>query len=327
VNQIAISMEKYMKNHPRLKYIFFGGKGGVGKTVMAGAAALWSAKQGKRTLLASTNPVHSLSTLLEKDVFGKAAIVCDEDKCYAFEIDTRDTIERSKKEIREKINWFLKFADITTKAEDFIESATMNPAFEESAMFENMVDLMFKDEYDFYVFDTAPTANARRLLGMSKVYSLWVEKMLKSREEAKSLRELLSFSKKEKKDPLLDYLLGFKDRMGHAKELLTDEALTAFFFVTLPESLPIAVITRFINWFHEFGIPVGGVVVNGLIQKDQVGKDTVEFVLNRIQMQEEHMGEIWKIFGDRVRAIVPLFETEVKGAKMLNRTIEHLFTR
>ena len=98
---------------------------------------------------------------------------------------------------------FLKFADITTKAEDFIESATMNPAFEESAMFENMMDLMFKDEYDFYVFDTAPTANARRLLGMSKVYSLWVEKMLKSREEAKSLREMLSFSKKEKKDPLL----------------------------------------------------------------------------------------------------------------------------
>ncbi len=325
MNQIAVSMEKFMKDHPRLKYIFFGGKGGVGKTVMAGAAALWSAKQGRKTLLASTNPVHSLSNLLEKDVFGKAAVVCDQEKCYAFEIDTRDTIERSKQEIREKINWFLKFADITTKAEDFIESATMNPAFEESAMFENMMDLMFKDEYEFYVFDTAPTANARRLLGMSKVYSLWVEKMLKSREEARSLRQLLSFSKKEEKDPLLDYLLGFKDRMGNAKALLTDEALTAFFFVTLPESLPIAVITRFINWFHEFGIPVGGVVVNGLIQKDQVGKDAVDFVLNRVKMQDEHMAEIWKIFDNRVRAIVPLFETEVKGAAMLNRTVDYLF--
>jgi arsenite-transporting ATPase len=325
-NQITISMNEFMRVHPKLKYVFFGGKGGVGKTVMAGAAALWAAKQGKKTLLASTNPVHSLSNLLEKDVFGKAAVVCDEEKCYAFEIDTRDTIERSKQEIREKINWFLRFADITTKAEDFIESATMNPAFEESAMFENMMDIMFKDEYEFYVFDTAPTANARRLLGMSKVYSLWVEKMLKSREEAKSLRELLSFSKKgEKEDPLMNYLLSFKDRMSHAKELLTDDNLTAFFFVTLPESLPIAVITRFINWFHEFGIPVGGVIVNGLIQKDQVGKDTVNFVLNRIQMQDEHMEEIWKIFGDRVRSIVPLFETEVKGAKMLNRTVEHLF--
>ena len=325
MDQITVSMNKFMKDRPKLKYIFFGGKGGVGKTVMAGTAALWAAKQGKKTLLASTNPVHSLSTLLEKDVFGKAAVVCEEDKCYAFEIDTRDTIERSKREIREKINWFLKFADITTKAEDFIESATMNPAFEESAMFENMIDLMFKDEYELYVFDTAPTANARRLLGMSKVYSMWVEKMLKSREEAKSLREVLSFSKKKEKDPLLDYLLSFKDRMGNAKELLTDEALTAFFFVTLPESLPIAVITRLINWFHEFGIPVGGVIVNGLIQKEQVGKDAAEFVINRVKMQDEHMKEIWEIFGDRVRSIVPLFETEIKGAKMLNRTIDHLF--
>src|SRR5512136_2622998 len=325
MDQITLSMEKFLKDHPRLKYIFFGGKGGVGKTVMAAAAALWSAKQGKKTLLASTNPVHSLSNLLEKDVFGKAAVVCDEQNCYALEIDTRETIERSKREIREKINWFLKFADITTKAEDFIESATMNPAFEEAAMFENMMDLMFKDEYEFYVFDTAPTANARRLLGMSKVYSMWVQKMLKSREEAKSLREMLSFSKKEEKDPLLDYLLGFKDRMSHAKGLLTDDALTAFFFVTLPESLPIAVITRFINWFHEFGIPVGGVVVNGIIQKAQVGKDAPDFVLQRVAMQDEHMEEIWKIFGDRVRAVLPLFETEVKGAKMLNRLVDHLF--
>jgi arsenite/tail-anchored protein-transporting ATPase len=325
MDQITISMTQYMKDRPGLKYIFFGGKGGVGKTVMAGTAALWAAKQGKKTLLASTNPVHSLSNLLEKDVFGKAAVVCDEEKCYAFEIDTKDTIERSKREIREKINWFLKFADLTTKADEFIESATMNPAFEESAMFENMIDIMFKDEYDFYVFDTAPTANARRLLGMSKVYSLWVEKMLKSRGEAKSLRELLSYTKKKEKDPLLDYLLDFKERMAKAQSLLTDEKLTSFFFATLPEALPIAVITRFINWFHEFGIPVGGVIVNGLIQKDQVGDDAPEFVHNRVAMQEEHMGEIWNIFGDRVRAIIPLFETEVKGAHMLNRVIDYLF--
>ena len=120
---------------------------------------------------------------------------------WAYEIDTKETIERSKQEIRDKIQWFLKFADITTKADDFVESATMNPAFEESAMFENMIDLMFKNEYDVYVFDTAPTANARRLLGMSKVYALWVNKMMKSREEAESLRELLSFTKKKEEGP------------------------------------------------------------------------------------------------------------------------------
>src|SRR5205823_10429559 len=173
---------------------------------------------------------------------------------WAFEIDTQETIERSKREIREKIQWFLKFAEISSDLDEFVESATMNPAFEESAMFENMIDLMLKDEYDAYVFDTAPTANARRLLGMSKVYSLWVGKMMKSREEARSLREMLSFSKRSEEDPLMDYLLSFRERMESARVLLTDLEKTAFFFVTLPEALPIAVITRFINWFHDFGI-------------------------------------------------------------------------
>jgi arsenite-transporting ATPase len=202
----------------------------------------------------------------------------------------------------------------------------MNPAFEESAMFENMIDLMFKDEYDLYVFDTAPTANARRLLGMSKVYSLWVNKMMKSREEAQSLRQMLSFSKKKESDPLMDYLVEFQKRMEHARELLTDVDKTAFFFVTLPEALPIAVITRFINWFHDFGIPVGGVLVNMRIDESVVGADSAAFVRNRLAMQDEHMQTIWERFDGQVRAITPLFETEVRSVDMLRRVASSVFS-
>jgi arsenite-transporting ATPase len=323
---IERSTRVFLQEHPKLKYSFFGGKGGVGKTVLAGAAALWYARQGKRTLLASTNPVHSLSGMLGQDVFGQPTLVEGESGFWAYEIDTKDTIEESKKEIREKIEWFLKYADIKTKAEDFVESATMNPAFEESAMFENMIDLMFEDEYEVYVFDTAPTANARRLLGMSDVYGMWVNKMVQSREEAQSLKELLSYSRKEERDPLMEYLLTFRDRMEHAKDLLTDDAKTAFFFVTLPEALPIAVITRFVNWFEEFGIPVGGVVVNMRIDPADVGDNPPEFVRNRLEMQQEYMEEIWERF-DNVRAIVPLFETQVQGVDMLGQTADYLFAQ
>ncbi len=325
MREITESMTQFMAAHPRLKYVFFGGKGGVGKTVMAGVTALWFARQGRRTILASTNPVHSLSGLLDQDVFGRHTPVQGVANLWAYEIDTRDTIERSKQEIKDKIQWFLKFAEISTKADEFVESATMNPAFEESAMFENMIDLMFKNEYDVYVFDTAPTANARRLLGMSKIYSLWVNKMLKSREEARSLREMLSFSKKKEQDPLMDYLVDFQKRMEHARVLLTDAEQTAFFFVTLPEALPIAVITRFIQWFHDFGIPVGGVIVNMLIDRAAVTADTAAFVRNRVAMQDEHLATIWEKFDGQVRALVPLFETEVRGVPMLERTADALF--
>jgi len=321
------TMQAYMAENSRLKYIFFGGKGGVGKTVLAGTAALWTAEQGKKTLLASTNPVHSLSSLLDQNVFGKPTPVTGVPNLQAYEIDTRETIEKSKKEIREKIEWFLKYADIKTKADEFVESATMNPAFEESAMFENMIDLMFDDEYDAYVFDTAPTANARRLLGMSSVYSMWVNKMVQSREEASSLKDLLAYSKKKKeKDPLMEYLLNLRERMGRAKTLLTDDKLTSFFFVTLPEALPIAVITRFINWFHEFGIPVGGVIVNMRIDRDSVRSDTPDFVKNRVSMQDEYMLEVDRLFDQRVRAVLPLLETEVRGVPMLQRMAKLLYT-
>jgi arsenite-transporting ATPase len=203
----------------------------------------------------------------------------------------------------------------------------MNPAFEESAMFENMVDLMLSGEYDVYVFDTAPTANARRLLGMSQVYSLWVNKMLKSRDEARSLRELLSFTKKKEADPLMDYLVSFRDRMGKARELLTDPERTAFFFITLPEALPIAVITRFIGWFHDFGIPVGGVVVNMLIDQDQVDENSPDFVKNRVAMQDRYMLEIWEKFDGMVRAKLPLYENEVRGVESLSRMADNLFVQ
>ena len=323
---IEKSMRQYMSEQSRLKYVFFGGKGGVGKTVLAGTAAIWAAQQGKRTLLASTNPVHSLSSLLDQDVFGKPTPVKGVSNLHAYEIDTKDTIEKSKNEIREKIEWFLKFADIKTKADEFVESATMNPAFEESAMFENMIDLMFEDRYEMYIFDTAPTANARRLLGMSSVYSMWVNKMVRSREEATSLKDLLSYSKKkQEKDPLMDYLLNLRERMGRAKTLLTDDALTSFFFVTLPEALPIAVITRFISWFHEFGIPVGGVIVNMQIDKNSIREETPDFVKNRVKMQDDYMQVIEKEFDGMVRSVLPLFETEIRGVDMLKRTANLLY--
>lgn len=321
---VTTPMTRFMAEHPEMRYVFFGGKGGVGKTVLAGVTALHLAKQGRRVLLASTNPVHSLSGLLGQDVFGKHTPVQGAPNLWGLEIDTREAIDRSKKEIRDKIQWFLKFAEISTKADEFVEAAATNPAFEESAMFENMVDLMFKNEYDVYVFDTAPTANARRLLGMSKVYGLWVQKMVKSRQEAQTLRDLLSFTKKKEDDPLMTYLVDFRKRIEHARELLTDPEKTAFFFVTLPEALPIAVIRRFMDWFTDFGIPVGGVVVNMVIDPSEGGSAS-EFVRNRVAMQNGYMGEIRQAFDGQVRAVIPLFDSDVRGLEMLGRAGERLF--
>src|SRR4030065_183497 len=86
-----------------------------------------------------------------------------------------------------------------------------------------------------------------------------------------------------------------------------------------------SVATRFIQWFKDFGIPVGGVLVNMVIDPASVGPNSAEFVKNRVAMRQEHMRTIWREFDGSVRAVVPLFETEVRGLPMLQRLCDAIF--
>jgi arsenite-transporting ATPase len=288
---------EFISSNPRLKYMFFGGKGGVGKTVVAAGAAYYlSEKLGRKTLISSTNPVHSLSSAFGQDIWGKGIQKIDGAKnLYAIEIDVTDTIKRYKEEIREKILTFLKYADIPLDPEPFVDIATTNPAFEESAMFDDMIDLILKGEFDAYIFDTAPVAHTYRLLGMSKVYDLWLHKMVESRKEALSLRAKLSFRKDKiieeiKRDPMLASLLSTREKTEKGRMLLTDKEKTAFFFVTLPLALPIAVIERFIGWVKAFDIPTGGVIVNEVLPKEEFDlKNSTSYIVNKIQEQEQYL--------------------------------------
>ncbi len=107
--------------------------------------------------------------------------------------------------------------------------------------------------------------------------------------------------------------------------MLPDSQKSAFFFITLLESLPIAVIRRFIGWFEDFGIPIGGVIVNEIIDKSAVDDKTAEFILNRVKMQDRYMEEVNKAFTN-VCGEVPLFEREVRGLPMDKRVTEALFS-
>jgi len=315
---------------PDLKYYFFGGKGGVGKTAVAGATAYYlSEGLGRKVLISSTNPVHSLSSLFGQDLWKKGIRPIQGTKnLSAVEIDISGTIERYKVEIKERLVQFLKFADIPVDVQPFLEIATTNPAFEESAMFDDMTSLIVNEKYDAYVFDTAPVAHTYRLLGMSKMYDLWLLKMAKSREEALSLRAKLSFRREKivqelKKDPLLASLIETRKKTEEGRKLLVDRNKTAFFFVTLPLALPISVIERFIQWVEAFNIPIGGVVVNEVIPiADPAGLSP--YVANRINEQTGYLRMIQQKFPGMVRAQVPLYEREMNGIEMVAKMAQDL---
>jgi arsenite-transporting ATPase len=83
------------------------------------------------------------------------------------------------------------------------------------------------------------------------------------------------------------------------------------------------VIRRFINWFTEFGIPVGGVIVNQV--QEASGADTPEFVRNRMEMQREHLEQVGQLVPGMVRAVLPLFDDEIRGTASLDRASADLF--
>jgi len=329
---MSLNFGEFISSKPQLKYMFFGGKGGVGKTIVAAGAAYYLAeKLGKKTLISSTNPVHSLSSAFGQDIWGKGIQKIEgATNLFAVEIDVSETIKRYKEEIRDKIFTFLKYADIPLDPEPFVDIATTNPAFEESAMFDDMINLILKAEFNAYIFDTAPVAHTYRLLGMSKVYDLWLHKMVKSREEALSLRVKLSFRKEKiieeiKKDPMLATLLSTREQTEKGRKLLTDKEKTAFFFVTLPLSLPIAVIERFIGWVQAFDIPTGGVIVNEVLPKEEFDlKNATSYIVNKIQEQDYYLKIIHNKFRGMVLGYVPLYETEVADLNMIARVADAL---
>ncbi|MFQ6058192.1 MAG: ArsA family ATPase [Anaerolineae bacterium] len=330
-----ILLEQFLAQQPNLKFVFTGGKGGVGKTISAAGLAYHFATQGKKTLIASLNPVHSLTSVFGQDLTGGITRpVKGADGLHAVEVETSDVVERYRQNISARVRDFLKWADIPVDARPFVDIAVTNPAFEESAMFDKMVDIMLKEgeNYDLIVFDTAAVANAVRLIGLSKIYGLWLERMIESRKEALSMRVKLSFRKDKmmeevKKDPLMADLLSMNERFMKVKELLVDPEKTAFFFITLPLALPIAVVERFIRMVRSYDIPVGGVIVNQVIQKsvaDASRED--EYLRNKYEEQLGYMRTIKEDLGDLVRSFIPLYPRELVSLEMVAEAAEDMFS-
>lgn len=323
----------FVEAKSNLKFMFTGGKGGVGKTICAAGIAYHFAEESEKTLIVSLNPVHSLSSVFGQELWGgQIKPVKGIDNLWACEVDISETVNKYREQIARRLREFMKWADIPINPDPFIEVATTNPAFEESAMFDDMVDIMIKqgEEYDRIVFDCAAVANAVRLLGLSKIYGLWLTRMIKSREEALSLRVKLSFRKDKimeeiKRDPMLADLLSMNQRMKNARVLLSDAEKTAFFFVTIPLALPIAVVKRFINMVEAFDIPVGGVFVNMVMPESVVkGRGVTDYLTNKFKEQQGYMQIIHRDLRELVRAYIPMFPTEVTGLDMIKKVSDAL---
>jgi arsenite/tail-anchored protein-transporting ATPase len=322
-----MSLRRVFDSQPDRRYIMFGGKGGLGKTTLSATSAFWLARQGKRVLLFSVDPQASLSDIFQRDIFGKGPVPIMEN-LWAQEVDADQRIREYQEEIRKKILDMYGFEKVPEEIDNYIAAASAEPAMEESAIFDAVVDIIVQGDYDYYIYDLVPLGHALYYLSMAKVYDEWINKITKLREEMRQYDQVAATMRREdtvQEDQILSELTYIKERINASSRILTDKARTAFFFVVVPEEMIILDTKKAAALFAKFDVPISGYIVNRVLPPDLGQGNIPPYLRNRIAMQQKYMSEIRETFGDEVRAYVPEMERDVTGLPMIERLARRLF--
>src|SRR3989441_2219901 len=323
------NMGLYLASNPGVKYILFGGKGGLGKTTLSAATSYWLAKQGKKVCVFLTDPQASLTDIFERKIFGQGEVEIAKN-LFALEIDADKRIAEYQNEIRQKIRDMYKMETIPEEVEDYINSSSAEPAMAESATFDAMVELMTSGRYDYYVFDMMPHGHAIRFLGMADILDQWGAKIMEVRKKAGEYGEAATVMGSKgslaQEDLVLKELEYIKGRLDFVSTMVRDRKHTAFVYVLIPELMPILDTRKALEMFREFNVTVSGVVVNQVYPKELKDQpDVPVFLKNKISSQQEYVQQIQSEFGSLIRGIVPMLDREPKGLKMISNVADILY--
>jgi arsenite/tail-anchored protein-transporting ATPase len=306
---------------PQREYIMFGGKGGLGKTTFSAATGYWLSEQGKKVLVFSVDPQASLSDIFKQDIFGKGPVKI-KDNLWAQEIDADSHIKAYQQEIRQKILDLYGFSEVPEEVENYIQAASAEPAMEESAIFDAVVDIVVTGSYDYYIYDLVPLGHALYYLSMAKVYDEWINKITRLRQEMAEYQQVANVMKRQKaseEDQILHELQYIKGRINASSSILTDRQKTAFFFVVVPEEMIILDTQKAAGLFARFDVPIAGYVVNRVVPTELAQQNVPEYLKHRITMQQRYLTEIGSKFGNQVLAQVPELERDVTGLPAIQR--------
>ncbi len=322
-----MSLAEIFEKNPNRRYIMFGGKGGLGKTTFSAAAAYWLAKKGFKVLVFSVDPQASLSDIFERNIFGQGPVEIMPN-LFAQEIDADQRIREYQGEIRQKILDMYGLDQVPEEIENYIQAAAAEPAMEESAIFDEVVDIVVSGEYDYYIYDLVPLGHALYYLSMASVYDQWIDKITGLREEMAEYGQVAAVMKREKEseeDKILKELQYIKHRINASSSILTDKEKTAFYFVLIPEEMIILDTKKAAGLFAKYDVPLSGYIVNRVIPQELASGNIPEYLRNRMEMQKKYLLEIKNTFGNEVLTNVPEFERDITGLPMIERVANALF--
>ncbi|KPU26322.1 hypothetical protein TR13x_10660 [Caloranaerobacter sp. TR13] len=285
------------------RFIFFSGKGGVGKTSMACTTGVYYADQGKRTLIVTTDPAANLSDVFEQKIGHRVTKIDGIENLFAMEIDpekaTNEYKERSLAPMREIFDEeMIKIA----------EEQLSGPCTEEMASFDKFIDFMEEDAFDIVIFDTAPTGHTIRLLELPVDWSKHIEESAKGSGQTCMGPVALIQESKQKYDAAI--------------EKLRDTDKTDFIFVMQPEETSLQETIRSSKELKELGINTTKIIINGFIPKEEAINP---FFKSRYEMQQYYLAKAKETFKDIPIVTMELFDTELKGIDMFRKCSQKLF--
>ncbi|GAB4505276.1 MAG: TRC40/GET3/ArsA family transport-energizing ATPase [Anaerolineales bacterium] len=322
-----MSLREIFEKNPNRRYIMFGGKGGLGKTTFSAATAYWLAKQGHKVLVFSVDPQASLSDIFEQDIFGKGPVEIMPN-LFAQEIDADQRIREYQDEIRQKILDMYGLERVPEEIENYIQAAAAEPAMEESAIFDEVVDIVVSGQYDYYIYDLVPLGHALYYLSMASVYDQWIDKITALREEMAEYQQVAAVMQREKEteeDKILKELQYIKHRINASSGILTDKEKTAFYFVLVPEEMIILDTQKAAGLFAKYEVPLSGYIVNRVIPPELAQGNIPDYLRNRMEMQKKYLKKIEETFGGEVLTSVPEFERDITGLPMIEKVANALF--
>jgi arsenite-transporting ATPase len=288
--------------------LFFGGKGGVGKTTCASALALAASRAGKRVLLVSTDPAHSTSDIFERRIGPDPVSLSP--ALWAMEIDAAEESQRYVAEVKTHIAQLFG-QSILKQAYRQIDLAATMPGAEEVALFDRMGVLIRGEDqrFDLIVFDTAPTGHTLRLIRMPELMEAWIRALTRSR------RAMLGIDQDDKQDPILITLNERLERLRLLRARLVSGRTTAFVLVLIPERLPIEETSRAIDQLTEAGVKVSALVVNRVLPDASIDP----FLTARRRQEDVYLAEIDRRFAAFPIVRIPQMESDVYGMGALDR--------
>ncbi|MEW6530681.1 MAG: TRC40/GET3/ArsA family transport-energizing ATPase [Thermodesulfobacteriota bacterium] len=322
-----MSLSKIFEQYPNRRYIMFGGKGGLGKTTFSAATSYYLAKKGYKVLVFSVDPQASLTDIFQRDIFGKGPTEIMPN-LYAQEIDADRRVKAYQDEIRQKIRDMYGMEEIPEEIESYIQAAAAEPAMEESAIFDEVVDIVVKADYDYYIYDLVPLGHALYYLSMASVYDAWIGKITGLREQMREYDQVAAVMQRQKEldeDAILKELLYIKDRINKSSSILTDKQKTAFFFVLTAEKMIIKDTQKAAQLFAKFDVPLSGYIINRVLPDELKGQNIPDYLTHRLEMQDHYLKEIDQQFAGEILASVPEMERDITGLPMIEKLAKTMF--